>query len=327
MQSIKSTFNGIQCHSFYPSYQAFSGSVARMFKNCDFRVIRLSEQAENSGSELQRNVGLRVESRSVRGVLLSFRGSAQRLSWPPLSPFFSEKYHWRPVFKFGRVNMPIRGHASPRRGKKHGGRDVHSPCRVSPLTVASPSSPGYEDLDSDTDNSVQMITFRYIRRTNRPIVSALITVVFTEEEDIEGKGKGILDKPEQSSNKSPQDGSQEDSSYQPSTQSHPDDDSTGIHAKEQNEALREICGLIDMEISSPKAKNLPAEEKPPERFFGARLYPVLPPGYLRFEDIPCGVEVDFLPDPEREAEEWEAEQKAAKQKAEEDKMAEETGTG
>lgn len=117
--------------------------------------------------------------------------------------------------------MPIQGHASPRRGKKHGGRGVHSPCRVSPLTVASPSSPGYVDSDSDTDNSVQMVTFRYIRRTNRPIVSTLITVVFTEEEDAEDKGKGIYEMQEQSSNRSPQGSSQEDSSYQPSNQSQP----------------------------------------------------------------------------------------------------------
>lgn len=80
-----------------------------------------------------------------------------------------------------------------------------------------------------------------------------------------------------------------------------------------------------METSNSKAKNAPEEEKMPERFFGGRLYPVLPPGFLRLEDIPCGMEIDFLPDPKREAAEWEAEQNAAKQKAEEDKGADGSG--
>lgn len=295
--------------------------AARMFRNKDLRGIRLSEQAKNLGSALQENVGLWVECRSVRATHSRFRGLAQSHSWPPLSPVISE----RTEFHFGKLKMPIRGHASPRRGKKHGGRGIHSPRRVTPLTIASPSSQSYVDSDSDTDNSVQIVTFRYIRRTNRPIVSTLITVVFAEEEDEAGKGKGIDEMQKQTPNRSPQSSSQEDSSYQPSTQSQPEEDSTGNHAKEQHEALREICSLIDMEISSSKAQNVHEEVKMPERLFGGRLYPVLPPGFRRLEDIPCGMEIDFLPDPEREAAEWEAEQNAAKQKAEEDKVEDSSG--
>ena len=95
-----------------------------------------------------------------------------------------------------------------------------------------------------------------------------------------------------------------------------------MHSKEQHEALREICSLIDMEITSQaqhqetdsQAQKLPADDKKPVHFFGGRLYPILPPGILRLEDIPAGMEIECVPDPEREEAEWEAEQLAAKQK-------------
>ena len=70
---------------------------------------------------------------------------------------------------------------------------------------------------------------------------------------------------------------------------------------------------------------IPDEDKKPEHFFGGRLYPVLPPGFLRLEDIPVGMEIEFVPHPEWEEAEWEAEQQAAKQKENEVQAAAEEG--
>jgi len=343
MKSIKRAFNGIQCHSHRPSYQGIKTAAARMSGRGEFSLTGLSEQARDFGSALQDNVGLWAEKKSVSaskprgkpnfwsGKQNCFRGSEQFEIWSPLLQFITERRAKQTLLQLYRLRMPLRGHASPSRGRNHGqrgnpgGRGVHNPQRVSPLAYASPSSPGSDDSDADISNSVQTVKFRYFRRTNKPIVSTLITVIFTEEEGEEGKGKGIYEEQEPSSNNSSQSGSQEESSYLPSSQSKLEEESTGFHSKEQNEALREICSLMDMEITSSVAKKMPDDDKKPARFFGSRLYPILPPGILRLEDIPAGMEIEYVPDPEREEAEWEAEQQAAKQKENEDQAAAEKG--
>ena len=268
-----------------------------------------------------------------------FRGGNCFKIWPPLLHFFTTKLVQKTQLQLYSFRMPLRGHASPSRGRnsgkkaESGGRGAHKPQRISPLACVSPSSPGSDESNSDIINSVQTIRFNYIRRSNKPIVSAMITVVFSEENEEEGKGKGIWEEQEPSSNNSSQSDSQEESSYLPSSQSKLEEESTGIHSKEQNEALRVICSLMDMEITSsaqhqvldPQAQNMPEEDKKPARFFGSRLYPILPPGILRLEDLPAGMEVVCVPDPEREEVEWEAEQQAAKQKETENQAVAEVG--
>jgi len=309
----------------------------------ELSLTGLSEQAKDFDSALQDTGGLWAEEKIVSvskprgkptyrsGKKNCFRGRKQFAIWPPLLQFFMEKPAKETQLKLYRFRMPLRGHASPSRDKNPGkrgntgGRGVHSPQKVTPLAFASPNSPGSDESDSDISNSVQTVRFKYFRRTKKPFVSAMITVVFSEEDGEEDKGKGICVEQEPSSNNSSQSGSQEESSYLPSSQSKLEEESTGFHSKEQNEALREICSLMDMEITSSVAKKMPEDDKQPARFFGSRLYPILPPGILRLEDIPAGMEIEYVPDPEREEAEWEAEQQAAKQKENEDQAAAEEG--
>jgi hypothetical protein len=229
-----------------------------------------------------------------------------------------------------KLKMAPRQRATPRRGRnsgqrgQSGGRGVQSPRRVSPLACASPSSIGSEDSGNDISNTVQTVKFKYKRRTNKPVVSALITVVFTEEDEEEDSGKEVSEEKELSSNTSSQSRGKEDSSYLPSSESRLEEDSTGVHSEEQNEVLKEIGSIMDKDatnmaqqpLEEAQAMEVSRKGKEPDRVFGNILYLKLPPGIHRLEDIPDGMEVTWEPDPEREAAEWEAEHREAADQAE-----------
>jgi len=330
MNAINCALNGIHCHFHCPSYQGMQTEANRML---GFSLTGSPVQARSFDLGFHEREALRAGVRRVRECKPKshpvhwsrkpnwFRSSSCLKNWPPLSYFCKAKLVQKTQLNFYSSRMPLRGHASPSRGRRSGkkadsgGRGTHNPQRISPLACVSPNSQSSDDSDSDVINSVQTIRFKYIRRSNKPIISAILTVVFSEENDEVGKGKVVFEEQGSSPTNSSKSGSQEESSYLPSSQSKLEEESTGFQSKEQTEALKEICSLMDMETNSPEAKKIPEDVKKPDRFFGGRLYPVLPPGFRSLEDIPCGVEIECLPDPEREEAEWRAEQEEAMQRA------------
>lgn len=83
-----------------------------------------------------------------------------------------------------RLNMAPRRRGIPRRGSNsgfrggQGGRGSLEPRRISPLAIAAPSSP-----TSDESGSLHSSRFKFKSRLNRPLISALVIVIFSEEED------------------------------------------------------------------------------------------------------------------------------------------------
>ena len=150
-----------------------------MSERGELSLTGLSEQARDFSSALHDNVGLWAEKESVEagkpggkpnfwsGKQNRFRGREQFEIGSSLLLFISERRAKQTLLQHYRLRMPIRGYASPRRGRNQGqrgnpgGRGVHSPRRVSPLAYASPSSPGSDDSDSDISFSVQTVKFKY----------------------------------------------------------------------------------------------------------------------------------------------------------------------
>jgi hypothetical protein len=228
------------------------------------------------------------------------------------------------------TNMAPRQRATSRRGRNYGqrgqsgGRGIQIPRRVSPLAYASPSSFGSEDSGNAISNTVQSAMFKYKCRTNRPIISALITVIFNEEDEEEDNGKEESEEKEHSSDNSSQRRGKEDSSYLPSSQSRLEEDSSCVQSEEQNEVLQEIVSIMAQDDTTmaqqssegPQATEASRKNKEPDVVFGHVLYPKLPQGIHRLEDIPDGMEVTCELDPEREGAEWEAAKRAAADRAE-----------
>ena len=77
----------------------------------------------------------------------------------------------------------------PRRGGNSGNRGVSrrrrgsTPHNITPLASASPSSPPSDHSRPSLNSSFQTTWFRFRSRLNKPLISANITVIFTEEED------------------------------------------------------------------------------------------------------------------------------------------------
>lgn len=93
------------------------------------------------------------------------------------------------------IRMAPRYRASSRRGGQRSGagrRGNRSPWRISPLNRASPSYIGTEDSGQSIYNRVQTARFQYRRSTNRPAISALITIIFEEEDGVEGSSEEHL---------------------------------------------------------------------------------------------------------------------------------------
>lgn len=152
-----------------------------------------------------------------------------------------------------------------------------------------------------------MAKFRYRRRTNKPFISALITVIF-EEEDVE---KASLEdqSAENSPNSSPSKG-RKDSSYSPSSRSKLVDESSPAPTEEQAEALEEIVSILDskepiqvqeqeavlQDQVEPKPTSPHPQSQPelPDFYYANTLYPRLPPG-MKLEDLPVGMEISWEP--------------------------------
>ena len=78
--------------------------------------------------------------------------------------------------------IPRRGSSSGSRGGS-GGRGSSAPRRISPLATASPSSPPSDYFGPSLNSSLHTSRFKFKSRLNRPLISAIITVIFSEEED------------------------------------------------------------------------------------------------------------------------------------------------
>jgi len=206
------------------------------------------------------------------------------------------------------------GHSSQSSGTKQSGQP--SPKRISPLACASPPS-GASTHSEDLDNTVQIATFRYHRRTNKPVVKARITVIFDEEDEAEDSCKNDLGEktPTTSENSS----KAKDNSYNPEVQSRIEEDSTEGYSAEQEEAAKELSslkrkepmdsaeGILEAHMDSHCSKFTPTQSglknEEEEDSLDYALYLKLPPGYDRIEDVPEGVEVTWEPDPVQAAEE------------------------
>lgn len=148
------------------------------------------------------------------------------------------------------IFMAPRFKATPRRGRhsgQHGGdggRGRYSPRRISPLAQASPPSNRSGDSEQFICNTVQSARFRFRRRTNRPFISTLVTVIFEEEDEEENSmtNSSAEQTPSNPNSSSPSRGI-EDSSYAPSSQSKIKEESAGDYIEEQAEVIQEIVGL------------------------------------------------------------------------------------
>lgn len=107
--------------------------------------------------------------------------NSQYSSLPSLSGSWTSTSHT--------LKMAPRLRATPRRGRNAGyrggtgGRGRSPPRRISPITVAYPSPQVSEESESSLNNSVQTAKFRFKSRLHKPIVTAMVTVIFSEEEE------------------------------------------------------------------------------------------------------------------------------------------------
>jgi len=75
-----------------------------------------------------------------------------------------------------------RGSISAARGCSRG-RGGSSPRRISPLTSVRPASLNSDHSGPSLNSSLHSARFKFKSRLNKPSISALITVIFSEEED------------------------------------------------------------------------------------------------------------------------------------------------
>lgn len=225
------------------------------------------------------------------------------------------------------IMAPRVGHKVPRRGG-HSSQtsdtrrsQLPRPKRIPPLACASPPSGASPPSNASTpledlDNTVQIATFRYRRRTNKPVVKARITVIFDEEDEEEESCTNDSGKktptPSENSSKA------KDNSYNPEIQSRIEEESTEDYLAEQEEAAKELNslkrkepmdsteGILQAHMDphgsklTPTQSGLKNEEE--EDSLDYALYLKLPPGYDSIEDVPEGVEVTWEPDPIQAAE-------------------------
>jgi len=82
-----------------------------------------------------------------------------------------------------RRGISRRGSSSGARGGVRG-RGGSGPRRISPLDSISPASPSSDHSDLSLNSSFHSSCFKFKSRLNKPIISAIITVIFSEEEDV-----------------------------------------------------------------------------------------------------------------------------------------------
>lgn len=159
---------------------------------------------------------------------------------------------------------------------------------------------------------VQSAKFHYRRRTDWPVISTLITVIFEEEDETEGtsaEGSGAEQSPGNSNISSPSWG-REDNSYSPSSPSKLVEESSPAPTEEQAEARAEMGSMLDLnepkmvqdQTAIPQERveaTTPApqqQEEPtlPDFYYANTLYPKLPPG-MKLEDVPEGMEISWEP--------------------------------
>ena len=144
------------------------------------------------------------------------------------------------------------------------------------------------------------------------MVKAMITIIFSEENEEEGNWKDDTEE------KAPPSSDNSDSSYSPELQSRLDEESTLGYSAEQAEALQEIGSLkgkepmetsenptnaqMEVQGSKPSSPQSTMRNEATEDSFDYTLYLKLPPGIDRLEDLPDGMEVTWVRDPERAAE-------------------------
>lgn len=163
------------------------------------------------------------------------------------------------------------------------------------------------------------------------MVKAMITVIFSEENEEEGNWKDDTEE------KAPPSLDNLDSSYSPELQSRADEESTHGFSAEQAEALKEIGSLkgkepmklsenppealMETQSSRPSSPQRKIREEETENSFDYNLYLKLPPSIDRLEDIPEGMEVTWERDPvcaaedrKKRAQEREAEERQKQNK-------------
>jgi len=76
----------------------------------------------------------------------------------------------------------------PRSGSNSGsyggsqGRGSSAPRRISPLAIALPSSLPLDNYGPSLNSSLHTTRFKFKSKLKRPLISAIITVIFSEEE-------------------------------------------------------------------------------------------------------------------------------------------------
>lgn len=173
--------------------------------------------------------------------------------------------------------IPRRGGISGTRGGQ-GDRGISAPCRISPLAKASPSSPPSEESDPSLNSSLHTSRFTFKSRLNKPLLSAIITVIFSEEEDEKASSNEDFGEHRPSQNTSASQSSSADDSLKVSAMVHDEDGQ----------------GEAGSQFIPPPENIIPCE--PANRHVNA-LYPVLPPG-VTLEDIGDGVMIDWEPAPD-----------------------------
>lgn len=312
----------IQCSSLLRRVQDSSSKHIRMAKEDEqsFDWVPFLAPGEKEGSELMpifRQLSPLpaylflsvIVGKGKRSGGHSRGGDNEHLAWCVVQRFtglFSPSIHWF-------ISMAPRYRATPRWGRHQGQRSGagrrgnRSPRRISPLNCASPSSNRTEDSGQSIFNSVQSARFHYRRRTNRPVISALITIIFEEEDGVEGTSEEHLPG---SSNISSPSGRREDSSYAPSSPSKLVAESSPAPTEEQVEARAEIGSMLDLnepvmaqdqprslqeqEDATTSAPQTHGEPKLPDFHYANTLYPILPPG-MKLEDVPEGMEISWEP--------------------------------
>lgn len=104
--------------------------------------------------------------------------------WPPHS-YLQSLDSFNPqilIVMARRRGIPRRGSNSGSRGGSRG-RGGSVPQHITPLASVSPSSPPSDSSSPTLNSSFHSTRFKFRSRLNKPLISATIAVIFSEEED------------------------------------------------------------------------------------------------------------------------------------------------
>lgn len=156
-----------------------------------------------------------------------------------------------------------------------GGRGIPASQRISPIAIASPSSPASDESGPSLNSSLHSSRFTFKRRLNKLLISALIMIIFSEGEDEQASSD------EESGDQLP---SQNDSASQSSLAEDTLKASATVHEEEGP-------GEAGIQLDPPQENFIVCE---PANRYANVLYPVLPPG-VNLMDIEDGVMIDWKP--------------------------------